>query len=290
MTATLLDGKLASAELKQQIKLAVVERLNKGLRPPGLAVVLVGNDPASQIYVSNKRKACYEAGFNSYAYDLPANTSETELLQLIETLNQDKTVDGILVQLPMPAAIDDNKIIEAIHPQKDVDGFHPYNVGRLALQNPLLRPCTPLGIIHLLDYYRIPLEGLHAVVIGASNIVGRPMALEFLLAKATVTICHRFTKQLEKHVRAADILVVAAGVKEVISTDWLHEKQIVIDVGMHRLSDGKLRGDVDFARAKEKVAFLTPVPGGVGPMTIATLLQNTLGAAENREHLEAGEA
>lgn len=280
MTAKLLDGKKVANDVKISIQNAVREMTQQGARPPGLAVVLVGSDPASQIYVANKRKACDEVGFRSFAYDFPINTSEEDLLSCIDTLNTSPEVDGILVQLPLP--FDPMRIIEAINPLKDVDGFHPYNVGRLALKHPYLRPCTPFGIIQLLTHYGIALEGLHAVVIGASNIVGRPMALELLMAKATVTVCHRFSNNLEQHVRFADLLVVAAGVQNVVSNEWLHEKQIVVDVGMHRLADGSLRGDVEFNGAKNRVAWITKVPGGVGPMTIASLLQNTLLAAKKR--------
>jgi methylenetetrahydrofolate dehydrogenase (NADP+)/methenyltetrahydrofolate cyclohydrolase len=282
MTANLLDGKKAASQLKHDIKNTVDIMVAQGHRPPGLAVILVGQDPASNIYVSNKRKACEEVGFNSYAYDLPDSTSEKELLDLIVKLNNSDEIDGILVQLPLPAAIDPNKVIECIHPDKDVDGFHPNNIGRLALRNPLLRPCTPLGIINLLAFYKIPLVGIHTLVIGASNIVGRPMALEFLLAAATVTICHRFSRELESFVRSADLIVIATGIQDVVNVNWFNKKQIIIDVGMHRLPNGSLRGDIDFESAKEKVAWITPVPGGVGPMTIATLLQNTLIAAKNR--------
>lgn len=284
MTASILDGKKAANLLKNDIKIAVDAIIAQGQQRPGLAVILVGSDPASGIYVTNKRKACSEVGFNSYAYDLAQNSSEKDLLSLINQLNASPAVDGILVQLPLPPEIDANKIIEAIDPKKDVDGFHPYNIGRLTQRNPLLRPCTPYGIIHLLSFYHIPLAGKHAVIVGASNIVGRPMALEFLMAAATVTVCHRFTKDLEKHVRSAEILVVATGVKDIIDVNWLNKNQIVIDVGMHRLADGKLRGDIDFEQAKQKVAWITPVPGGVGPMTIATLLQNTLTAACQRSN------
>lgn len=279
MTASLLDGKLVAAQCKSEIKSIVQTRQAKGFRAPGLAVVLVGDDPASSIYVANKRKACLEVGINSYAYDLPENTTEIALLNLIEELNQSPEVDGILVQLPLPERIDSNKIIECINPAKDVDGFHPYNVGRLTQRNPLLRPCTPYGIINLLKFYQIPLSGKHTVVIGASNIVGRPMAMEFLLAGATVTICHRFTQNLEQYVKIADLIVVAAGVLDVINVDWLNAQQVIIDVGIHRLTDATIRGDVDFQRAKDRVAWITPVPGGVGPMTIAMLLQNTVNAA-----------
>jgi methylenetetrahydrofolate dehydrogenase (NADP+)/methenyltetrahydrofolate cyclohydrolase len=280
MTASLLDGKLVSAKIQQGIKRAVESMIQEGKRPPGLAVILVGDHAASRIYVSNKRKACLEVGFNSYAYDLPESTSEQELLDLIDNLNNSDEVDGILVQFPLPHAIDPNKILECIDPHKDIDGFHPYNMGRLALRNPLLRPCTPYGIISLLDYYQIPLEGKHAVIVGASNIVGRPMAMEFLLAAATVTICHRFTQDLESCARLADILVVATGTPDVIEMNWLHANQVLIDVGIHRSPDGSLRGDVNFYQAQSKVAWITPVPGGVGPMTIAVLLQNTLFASK----------
>ena len=286
MTALLLDGKKAAMQIKSDIKTAVDAMIARGKRPPGLAVVLVGGDPASLIYVSNKRKTCEEVGFNSFAYDFPENTSEQELLDLIDKLNNSEEVDGILVQLPLPSSIDSNKVIEAIHPEKDVDGFHPYNIGRLQQRNPKLRPCTPFGIINLLKFHQISLVGLHTLVIGASNIVGRPMASEFLLASATVTICHRFTKNLERFVRMADLIVVATGIQDIVDIEWLNEKQIIIDVGMHLLADGKLRGDIDFEKAKEKVAWITPVPGGVGPMTIVTLLQNTLVAY--KEHIREG--
>lgn len=280
MTASILDGKKSASFIKNKIKQDVLNLKKAGFKAPGLAVILVGNDAASSIYVNNKRKACEEVGFYSKAFDLPATTNEETLLKLIHDLNQSSDIHGILVQLPLPAHIDTNKIIEAISPYKDVDGFHPYNLGRLAQKNPLLRPCTPLGIINLLNYYQIPLKGLNAVVVGASNIVGRPMALELLLTAATVTICHRFTENLERFIKTADLIVVATGIQDVIKTEWLNKKQILIDVGMHRLADGKLRGDVDFHKAKDKVAWITPVPGGVGPMTIATLLENTLFAAK----------
>lgn len=282
MTASLLDGKLAASHYKKEIKTKIAARKASGLAQPGLAVILVGNDPASEIYVTNKRKACLEMGIKSFSYDLPATTSENELIHLIQTLNQSPEIDGILVQLPLAPSINSHKIIECIDPTKDVDGFHPFNIGRLILKNPLLRPCTPYGIINLLAFYQIPLLGKHTVVVGASNIVGRPMAMEFLLAGATVTICHRFTKNLEQYIRIADLVVVATGKPDVIAVDWLNDKQIIIDVGIHRLADGRIRGDIDFAQAKEKVAWITPVPGGVGPMTITTLLQNTLEAAKHK--------
>lgn len=279
MSASILDGKFVAAEIRHQIKQNVATRIQQGYRAPGLAVVLVGAEPASTIYVNNKRRACTEAGFNSYAYNLPIETRENELLSLIDTLNESVDVDGILVQLPLPAHINTNAIIERINPGKDVDGFHPYNLGRLAQGNPQLRPCTPYGVMKLLDYYHLPIVGKHAVVIGASNIVGRPMALELLHAKATVTICHSATRELKEHVRMADILVVAAGKPNLIDTNWLHSTQILIDIGIHRRHDGTIHGDVDFNKARENVAWITPVPGGVGPMTICMLLQNTLLAA-----------
>jgi len=277
MTASILDGKLVALNIKTTIKHHVDHALQQGYRAPGLAVVLIGDDPASALYVNAKRKACLEVGFQSFAYNLPAETTELELLSLIDTLNQTNDIDGILVQLPLPSHVNTNKIIEHINPNKDVDGFHPLNFGRLAQGNPMLRPCTPYGIIQLLDAYELTIPGQHAVIVGASNIVGRPMALEFLLAKATVTVCHSLTKPLEHYVKAADILVSATGVRNLIDPKWLNSKQIIIDIGMHRINN-RVCGDVDFHSANEKVAWITPVPGGVGPMTIATLLQNTLSA------------
>ncbi len=278
MTAMLLEGKKVADLIRNKIADSITQHVTSGRRPPGLAVILVGKNSASQIYVSNKRKACDQAGIQSLAYDLPESTTQQELLALIQSLNHDPSIDGILVQLPLPAQIETSLIIESIHPEKDVDGFHPYNLGLLAQRHPKLRPCTPFGIIQLLEHYHLPIAGKHAVVIGASNIVGRPMALELLLAKSTVTICHRFTPNLEPHIRFADIIVVATGVIDIIKTEWLSPHQILIDVGIHRLEDGSLRGDVDFVKAKEIVSWITPVPGGVGPMTISTLLQNTLDA------------
>ncbi|MDP1604197.1 MAG: bifunctional methylenetetrahydrofolate dehydrogenase/methenyltetrahydrofolate cyclohydrolase FolD [Legionella sp.] len=282
MTALILDGKQVATALKNKIAATISEDTNSGQMPPGLAVILVGNDSASEIYVNNKRKACLEVGISSYAFDLPKTTSQEKLVNLITELNHREDIHGILVQLPLPAAIDSNKIIECISPSKDVDGFHPYNLGRLAQRNPLLRPCTPYGIIQLLNAYNLPLRGKHAVVVGASNIVGRPMALEFLLAGATVTICHRFTKNLEQLIRMAEVVVVAAGVCDVIDPEWLNQSQILIDVGMHRLENGTLRGDVNFDKASTRTGWITPVPGGVGPMTIATLLLNTLTACHEK--------
>ena len=280
MSAEILDGKAIAADLRQQIKTRVDERVAAGMRPPGLAVVLVGENPASQVYVRNKRKSCEEVGFHSVSHDLPASTTQEALLALIDELNADETIDGILVQLPLPAQIDEESVIERILPTKDVDGFHPYNVGRLALRMPLLRSCTPKGVMTLLERTGRKLEGLDAVIIGQSNIVGRPMALELLAARCTITVCHSRTKDLAEKARNADILVVAIGRGEYVPGDWIKPGAIVIDVGMNRNAEGKLVGDVEFASAKEKASWITPVPGGVGPMTIATLLENTLQAAE----------
>lgn len=279
MPASLIDGKYVADGIRKNIKQIVSARTLLGHRPPGLAVILLGDNPASAIYVKNKRLVCADVGFNSYSYDLPTKTSEEELMALIDTLNNKEDVDGILVQLPLPSHINATTILEHIAPKKDVDGFHPYNLGRLAQGSPLLRPCTPYGIIQLLQYYKLSLRGKHAVVVGASNIVGRPMALELLLAKATVTICHSATQQLEQHIRIADLVVVAAGSYNVVKTEWLHANQIIVDVGMHRHQHGTIHGDINFNEAKSIVNWITPVPGGVGPMTICTLLQNTLLAA-----------
>jgi methylenetetrahydrofolate dehydrogenase (NADP+)/methenyltetrahydrofolate cyclohydrolase len=281
MTAQLLDGKAIASALKQDLKTATALRLQAGKRRPGLAVVLIGSDPASQVYVGSKRRSCEEVGFKSDSYDLPEDCQEPELLSLIEQLNQDDEIDGILVQLPLPAHINAENVIEHIAPHKDVDGFHPYNIGRLAQRNPQLRPCTPKGMITMLTKSGIELKGQEAVVVGASNIVGRPMALEFLLAGCTTTVCHRMTKDLEFHVRRADILVVAVGKPHFIPGDWIKEGAVVLDVGINRLDNGNLVGDVEFDVAKEKAAWISPVPGGVGPMTVATLLENTFYAAEN---------
>lgn len=276
MTASLLDGKHVAEQLRATIKKTVVARVAEGHRPPGLAVICVGDDPASSIYVTNKRKMAADLGFESYAYDLPADTHEATLLALIDTLNDRADIDGILVQLPLPSQINTATVVERILPRKDVDGFHPYNLGSLAQGHPRLRPCTPYGVMQLLAYYQLPLAGKQAVVIGASNIVGRPMALELLLAKATVTICHRATTNLEHHVHHADLIVIATGTHDVIKTEWLQPKQIIVDVGIHRRADGSIHGDIDFLEAKKRVAWITPVPGGIGPMTVTTLLQNTL--------------
>jgi len=280
MIATILDGKKVAAYQQDKVKAQIIKRNAMGKRSPGLAVILVGMDAASQIYVHNKRAACEQVGIVSRAYDLPADTSQHDLLGLIDQLNHDTAIDGILVQLPLPAHLDSDVILERIHTEKDVDGFHPCNLGRLVQKRPLLRPCTPYGIIQLLKYYALDLRGLNGVVVGASNIVGRPMALELLLAGATVTICHRLTRDLAQHIQLADILVVAIGKRNIINSEWLKPGCIILDVGMHRLADGQLSGDLDFASARQRAAWITPVPGGVGPMTIATLLENTVFAAE----------
>ncbi|MFH4359763.1 bifunctional methylenetetrahydrofolate dehydrogenase/methenyltetrahydrofolate cyclohydrolase FolD [Vibrio diabolicus] len=280
MTAQNIDGTLISQTVRSEVAARVKARVAAGLRAPGLAVVLVGEDPASQVYVGSKRRACEEVGFVSKSFDLPASTSEEELLALIDELNNDNEIDGILVQLPLPAGIDTTHVLERIHPEKDVDGFHPYNVGRLAQRIPKLRSCTPKGIITLLDRYNIELRGKHAVVVGASNIVGRPMTLELLLAGCTTTTCHRFTKDLESHVRQADVVVVAVGKPNFIPGEWIKKGAVVVDVGINRLDSGKLVGDVEYDKARESASFITPVPGGVGPMTVASLIENTMLACE----------
>lgn len=280
MTARLIDGKSIAAALLAELRVRVDQRLARQQRAPGLSVILVGDDPASLIYVRNKRKACADVGMRSFSHDLPASTSERELLALIDQLNANPEVDGILVQLPLPSDISSETVIERIDPRKDVDGFHPYNIGRLAQRAPVLRPCTPRGVIRLLESTGIALRGQDAVVVGASNHVGRPMGLELLLAGCTVTTCHRFTKNLAKHVEAADILVVAAGKPALIKGAWVKPGSIVIDIGYTRTAGGKAVGDVEFEAARERAGWITPVPGGVGPMTVATLLLNTLEAAE----------
>ena len=281
MNAKLIDGKQIAANLRKDIASKVTERKNNGLRLPGLAVILVGSDPASQVYVSHKRKDCEEVGFLSRSHDLPATTSQQELLDLIDSLNEDADIDGILVQLPLPAHLDASQLLERIRPDKDVDGFHPYNIGRLAQRMPLLRPCTPMGIVRLLNSTGVDLYGLDATVVGAANIVGRPMALELLLAGCTTTVTHRFTKSLEEHVRRSDLVVVAAGKPGLVKGEWIKPGAIVIDVGINRMEDGRLVGDVEFGPAAERASWITPVPGGVGPMTRACLLENTLHACEH---------
>lgn len=280
MAAKLIDGKAIAASLRQDVGQRIEQRVSQGLRRPGLAVILVGEDPASQVYVRNKRKACEEAGVLSRSHDLPADTDQDTLLKLIEELNTDPAIDGILVQLPLPEHIDTETVIEHIRPDKDVDGFHPYNLGRLAVRMPVLRPCTPFGVMTLLRHIGENFYGREAVVVGASNHVGRPMGLELLLAGATVTTCHRFTRDLAQHVGQADILVVAVGKPGLVKGKWVKPGATVIDVGINRTAEGRLVGDVEFEPAAERAAWITPVPGGVGPMTVATLLQNTLAAAE----------
>ena len=280
MTAQIIDGKHIAAELRKTLKKRIDKRLASGLRKPGLAVILVGSDPASEVYVRNKRKGCEETGIESLAYNLDNDTSEEKLLSLIDDLNNNDSVDGILVQFPVPKHINTETIIERIRPDKDVDGFHPYNVGRLASRMPVLRSCTPRGIMTLLESTGEAIRGQDAVVVGASNHVGRPMALELLLAGCTVTICHRFTKDLKTKVGRADILVVAVGKQGIVKGEWIKPGATVIDVGIHRTEDGNLAGDVDFEAAKKIAGWITPVPGDVGPMTVATLLQNTTDAAE----------
>jgi methylenetetrahydrofolate dehydrogenase (NADP+)/methenyltetrahydrofolate cyclohydrolase len=281
MTAKLIDGKSIAAVVKQSVKTRIDQRRLNGQRIPGLAVILVGTDPASEVYVRNKRKACDDAGLLSHSYDLPPETTEKELLALIDRLNDDPTIDGILVQFPLPDHINPDLVTERILPDKDVDGFHPYNIGRLALRRPALRSCTPRGVITLLEHTGEEFYGREAVVVGASNIVGRPMYLELLLAGCTVTTCHRFTRDLDLHVARADILVVAVGKPDVVSGAWVKPGATVIDVGINRQEDGTLVGDIGFDAAYERAAWITPVPGGVGPMTVATLLENTLYAAEH---------
>jgi methylenetetrahydrofolate dehydrogenase (NADP+)/methenyltetrahydrofolate cyclohydrolase len=280
MPARLLDGKRVASRLTDDVRQRVAARVAAGKAAPGLAVVLVGENAASQIYVRNKRRTTDAVGMQSVAIDLPASASEHELLRAIRRLNAESAISGILVQLPLPAQIASERIIEAIDPAKDVDGFHPYNVGRLVLRMPTLRPCTPQGCMRLLAETGEPLAGRHAVVIGQSNIVGRPMALELLMARCTVTICHSATRNLPDVVRQADIVVAAVGKPNFVHGDWIREGAIVVDVGINRTREGKLVGDVDFDAARERAAWITPVPGGVGPMTIATLLANTLRAAE----------
>lgn len=280
MSARLLDGKKIAAQHLTQISERIKTRQAANISAPGLAVIIVGSDPASQVYVRRKRQACVHAGVVSFSHDLPEQTRENELLALIDQLNQDARVDGILVQLPLPAHIHTETVIERIHPQKDVDGFHPYNIGRLAVRQPLLRSCTPYGVMKLLEATDRPIRGSDAVVVGASNHVGRPMALELLLAGSTVTLCHRFTRNLPEQVARADILVVAVGQPGMVKGGWIKPGAVVIDVGINRMPNGALCGDVEFEAAKERASWITPVPGGVGPMTVAMLLHNTLEASE----------
>ncbi|HWN68661.1 MAG TPA: bifunctional methylenetetrahydrofolate dehydrogenase/methenyltetrahydrofolate cyclohydrolase FolD [Haliangium sp.] len=287
MTARILDGRPMAQKIRSDIRDVVQARLANGLRRPGLAVILIDDDPASQVYVRAKRRDCHEVGFRARDIDLPRSTTQGELVALIEELNADPEIDGILVQLPLPEQIDASAIIEAIRPDKDVDGFHPRNIGRLCQRIPGLRPCTPFGVIRMLESIGETFKGRHCVVVGASNIVGRPMALELLLVGATVTVCHRFTRELEQHVTQADVLVVAAGKPGLIRGAWIKPGATVIDVGMNRLDSGELVGDVEFEAARERAAWISPVPGGVGPMTRAMLLRNTLEAARYHDEVPA---
>jgi methylenetetrahydrofolate dehydrogenase (NADP+)/methenyltetrahydrofolate cyclohydrolase len=283
VTAKLIDGKAISKALKADVRVATDALAARGARRPGLAVVLVGNDPASSIYVRNKRISCEEAGIVSVSHDLPAETPEAELLALIDRLNADPAIDGILVQSPLPKHIHEHAVIERIDPSKDVDGFHPYNVGRLVIRQPLMRPCTPYGVMIMLEKMGLSVYGKDAVVVGQSNIVGRPMALELLMASATITVCHSKTRDLKAEVGRAEVLVVGTGKPNMIPGAWIREGAIVVDVGINRLPDGKICGDIEFAPAAERAAWITPVPGGVGPMTIAALMKNTLESALLRQ-------
>lgn len=276
MTANIIDGKKIAQETISEIKKSIAKNINDGMSPPGLAVVIVGDNPASAIYVRNKRIACEEVGMKSFNHDLPEDTSEKELIELVKSLNNNSEVHGILVQLPLPDHISETKIIESIDPIKDVDGFHPYTIGRLMQRIPVLRPCTSIGVITMLDYIGIDPMGKHAVIVGASNLVGRPLALELLLRGATTTVCHKFTKNLESFVNQAEILAVAVGKIGIIPGNWIKKDAVVFDIGINRDENGKVTGDVDFKTAKEQASWISPVPGGVGPMTVAMLLKNTL--------------
>ncbi len=280
MSAKILDGKAVARAARATLKAAVADRETRGERPPGLAVILVGNDPASEIYVRGKRRDCEEVGFHSNFQHLSANITQADLEDRVEALNQDPSIDGILVQSPLPEHIDEDRIIDRIDPLKDVDGFHPYNIGRLALRRPSIRSCTPMGIMQLLEHTGVELRGLDATVIGASNHVGRPMGLELLLAGCTVTTAHKFTRDTAARARSADIVVSAVGKPGLVRGDWIKPGAIVIDVGITRDENGKLHGDVAFEEASEVAGWITPVPGGVGPMTRVAMLQNTFAAAE----------
>lgn len=277
--ARLLDGKTLASTIRANLKARIATRVSKGLRPPCLAVILVGDNPASAIYVRNKREACLEVGITSLSHTLPDSVSEKALTSLLDELSNNKNVDGILLQLPLPATIDAGKVLEHIHPDKDVDGFHPYNLGRLAQRRPVFRPCTPYGVIKLLETSGETYQYRHAVVIGTSNIVGRPMALELLASGATVTLCHRLTAHMDFWVKQADILVSAVGKPSLVKGEWIKLGATVIDIGITRLEDGTLKGDIEFETARARAAWITPVPGGVGPMTVAMLLENTFMAS-----------
>ena len=280
MTANIIDGKKIAGKIISEIKDKVIANQSEGIAPPGLAVIQVGEDPASSVYVRNKRKACEEVGMKSFNYDLDESTTQKELIELVESLNNNAEVNGILIQLPLPSHINETIVIETINPTKDVDGFHPYTIGRLMQRIPLLRPCTAIGVINMMEAIEIDPKGMHAVIVGASNLVGRPLNLELLLKGATTTVCHKFTKNLKDHVMSADILAVAIGKPNFIPGDWIKEDAIVFDIGINRDESGKLTGDVDFESAKEQASWISPVPGGVGPMTVAMLIKNTLLASE----------
>ena len=276
MSASILDGQAVAKQIKQQLKRTLAAHLQQGYRAAALAVILIGDNPASILYVNSKRSDCSDIGMQSCVHHLAHDTTQVQLIELIQSLNNNPTIDGILVQLPLPSHIDTQAIVECIAPDKDVDGFHPINLGKLAQGTPFLRPCTPHGIMQLLSHYQLDVRGQHAVVIGASTLVGRPMALELLMQKATVTVCHSASTHLERHVRCADMVIVATGVMDVISPTWFNSEQIIVDVGIHHTTQGLLRGDIDFKIACQNVAWITPVPGGVGPMTRCALLQNTV--------------
>ena len=280
MTANIIDGKKIAEKIISEIKDKVITNQTEGIAPPGLAVIQVGEDPASSVYVRNKRKACEEVGMKSFNFDLDQSTTQKELIELVESLNNNTEVNGILIQLPLPSHINETIVIETINPSKDVDGFHPYTIGRLMQRIPLLRPCTAIGVITMLEAIEIDPKGMNAVIVGASNLVGRPLNLELLLKGATTTVCHKFTKNLKDHVMSADILAVAVGKPNFIPGSWIKEDAIVFDIGINRDENGKLTGDVDFDSAKEKASWISPVPGGVGPMTVAMLIKNTLLASE----------
>jgi methylenetetrahydrofolate dehydrogenase (NADP+) / methenyltetrahydrofolate cyclohydrolase len=281
--ARLIDGKAIAQDVKSEVRAGVDVLVASGQRRPGLAVVMVGDNPASAVYVRNKRASCVECDIESVAIDLPHSTSEIELLSKIDQLNADDSIDGILVQLPLPEHIRQTEVVERIDPRKDVDGFHPYNIGRLAERNPLIRPCTPYGVVRMLEHIGVSVKGKHCVIVGASNIVGRPMSLELLLMGATTTVTHRFTEELADHVRDADILIAAAGKPGLVKGEWIKPGAVVVDVGINRLGDGSLCGDVEFDVAAQRAAWITPVPGGVGPMTVAMLMKNTLEASLRRQ-------
>ena len=280
MTAKIIDGKQIANEITLEVKETISKATMKGEKPPGLAVIQVGEDSASKIYIKNKRIACSKVGIKSFNYDLPEQTSEKELIELVVSLNSNPEVNGILVQLPLPPQINETIIIETIEPTKDVDGFHPYTIGRLMQRIPILRPCTAIGVMTMIDSIGVDPLGKHVVIVGASNLVGRPLTLEFLLRGATTTVCHRFTENLEHFVRQADILAVAVGKPNVVLSEWIKKDAIVFDIGINRNKKGDITGDVDFETAKEKASWISPVPGGVGPMTVAMLIKNTLLASK----------